>query len=145
MINNFFKSLSVFWIMFILFSCSYEETENLIIKDAHLYAPLKGSMMTSGYLSIKNVSSESIQVSSIDCSPVRAEVHETTLNADGMMNMSKIDSITLEANSSTIFVPGGKHVMFWGLSGFNKEYLPCSFNLVDQDPVNFKFLVQERG
>ena len=86
-----------------------------------------------------------IQISSIDCSPVRAEVHETIVNSEGLMTMSKVSSIILDANSSTIFVPGGKHVMFWGLSGFDKEYLLCSFLLVDNDPVDFKFFVKKRG
>jgi copper(I)-binding protein len=86
-----------------------------------------------------------VEISSIDCSPVRAEIHETIVNSEGFMTMSKVSSITLDANSSTIFVPGGKHVMFWGLSGFDNEYLSCAFLLDDSDPVDFKFFVKKRG
>ena len=54
--------------------------EGLIIKDAHLYVPLNGSMMTGGYLSISNVTEESIEIIEIDCSPYRAEIHETKID-----------------------------------------------------------------
>ncbi|MBL6899689.1 MAG: copper chaperone PCu(A)C [SAR86 cluster bacterium] len=102
-------------------------------------------MMTSGYLSIVNKSDENIEILSIDCSPIRAEIHETTINAEGLMKMTKPDSVILESQSSTIFVPGGKHIMFWGLNGFDSKYLPCSFSLIDGDSINFNFLVQTRG
>ena len=143
--TNLFKIFSIFWVAVILVSCTNVEKETIIIKDAHLYVPLKGSMMTSGYLSISNQTMNDVEISSIDCSPVRAEIHETIVNSEGLMTMSKVSSITLDANSSTIFVPGGKHVMFWGLSGFDKEYLSCSFLLVDSYPVDFKFFVKKRG
>jgi copper(I)-binding protein len=102
-------------------------------------------MMTSGYLSIVNKSNENIEILSIDCSPIRAEIHETTINAKGLMKMTKLSSVVLESQSSTIFVPGGKHIMFWGLNGFDSKYLPCSFSFVDGDSINFNFLVQTRG
>lgn len=101
--------------------------------------------MTSGYLSIVNESDENIEILSIDCSPIRAEIHETTINAKGLMKMTKPNSVVLESQSSTIFVPGGKHIMFWGLNGFDSKYLPCSFSFVDGDSINFNFLVQTRG
>jgi copper(I)-binding protein len=102
-------------------------------------------MMTSGYLSIVNKSDENIEILSIDCSPIRAEIHETTINAKGLMKMTKPNSVVLESQSSTIFVPGGKHIMFWGLNEFDSKYLPCSFSFVDGDSINFNFLVQTRG
>ena len=83
--KNLFKIFSIFWAAVILASCTNVEKEKIIIKDAHLYVPLKGSMMTSGYLSISNQTTNDIQISSIDCSPVRAEVHETIVNSEGLM------------------------------------------------------------
>ena len=127
-----------------MISCAETSPVKVIIKDAHLYVPLKGSMMTSGYLSIVNKSNENIEILSIDCSPIRAEIHETTINAKGLMKMTKPNSV-LESQSSTIFVPGGKHIMFWGLNEFDSKYLPCSFSFVDGDSINFNFLVQTRG
>ena len=128
-----------------MISCAETSPVKVIIKDAHLYVPLKGSMMTSGYLSIVNKSNENIEILSIDCSPIRAEIHETTINAKGLMKMTKPNSVVLESQSSTIFVPGGKHIMFWVLNEFDSKYLPCSFLFADGDSINFNFLVQTRG
>ena len=128
-----------------MISCAETSPVKVIIKDAHLYVPLKGSMMTSGYLSIVNKSNENFEILSIDCSPISAEIHETTINAKGLMKMTKPNSVVLESQSSTIFVPGGKHIMFWGLNEFDSKYLPCSFSFVDGDSINFNFLVQTRG
>ena len=128
-----------------MISCAETSPVKVIIEDAHLYVPLKGSTMTSGYLSIVNESDENIEILSIDCSPIRAEIHETTINAKGLMKMTKPNSVVLESQSSTIFVPGGKHIMFWGLNEFDSKYLPCSFSFVDGDSINFNFLVQTRG
>ena len=124
-----------------MISCAETSPVKVIIKDAHLYVPLKGSMMTSGYLSIVNKSDENIEILSIDCSPIRAEIHETIINAKGLMKMTKPNSVVLESQSSTIFVPGGKHIMFWGLNGFDSKYLPCSFSFVDGESINFNFLL----
>jgi|TARA_B100000767_G_scaffold96766_1_gene92899 copper(I)-binding protein len=143
--NKFFKVFFVIIFSFIVISCAETSPVKVIIKDAHLYVPLKGSMMTSGYLSIVNKSNENIEILSIDCSPIRAEIHETTINAKGLMKMTKPNSVVLESQSSTIFVPGGKHIMFWGLNEFDSKYLPCSFSFVDGDSINFNFLVQTRG
>ena len=117
----------------------------MIIKDAHLYVPLKGSMMTSGYLSMENTANKSFEITGISCSSSRAEIHETKINTAGIMTMEKRDRFVLTSFEKIIFVPGGKHIMLWGLSDPTENYLDCSFNVYDEDPINFKFTVQKRG
>ena len=117
----------------------------MIIKDAHLYVPLKGSMMTSGYLSIENTANKSFKITGISCSSSRAEIHETKVNTKGIMTMEKKDTFVLNPFEKIIFVPGGKHIMLSGLSDLTESYLDCSFNVYDEDPINFKFTVQKRG
>ena len=117
----------------------------MIIKDAHLYVPLKGSMMTSGYLSMENTANKSFEITGISCSSSRAEIHETKVNAKGIMTMEKKDTFVLNPFEKIIFVPGGKHIMLWGLSDATESYLDCSFNVYDEDQINFKFKVQKRG
>ena len=101
--------------------------------------------MTSGYLSITNTSTKAIEINGIDCLQIRAEIHETTLNAQGTMKMKKVDSFLLKPGTSSIFVPGGKHVMFWGLNNYDNEHLKCNFIVADGDAIEINFLVQERG
>ena len=146
MINNFFKSLSVFWIMFILFSCSYEETENLIIKDAHLYLPLKGSEMAAGYLRLENNQTKKIVISSIECRKVKASLHETIVDSEGVMKMKKLEMFVVDPGSNVNLMPGGKHVMFSGLKEFKESVLTCAFssNTGVEFPFAFEVLKNER-
>ena len=101
--------------------------------------------MTSGYLSMENTSNKSFEITGISCSSPRAEIHETKINAAGIMTMEKRDRFVLTPFEKIIFVPGGKHIMLWGLSDLTENYLDCSFNVYDEDPINFKFTVQKRG
>ena len=142
--KSLFKASLMSLLLVIVTNCT-RSPEGLIIKDSHLYVPLNGSMMTGGYLSISNVTEESIEIIEIDCSPYRAEIHETKIDNQGMMKMERLESLELNRDSQIIFVPGGKHIMFWGLSGFKGAYLDCSFKLKDKDPIMFKFEVLKRG
>lgn len=147
-INRMIRVLRLVVISFlisVLASCSENQYSKVIIKDPHLYVPLNGSMMTSGYLGIYNESSDIIEIKGIDCSPIRAEIHETKMNSQEGMSMKKIDSFLLEPGENSIFVPGGKHVMFWGLNNYNSEYLRCIFLVSAGQPIEINFLVEERG
>ena len=145
MTKHFFKVIFISFFTFIIIGCSKQIPQEVIIKDAHVYVPLKGSMMTSGYLSMENTSNKSFEITGISCSSSRAEIHETKVNAAGIMTMEKQDTFVLNPFEKIIFVPGGKHIMLWGLSDPTENYLDCSFNVYDEDPINFKFTVLKRG
>ena len=143
-IKNLFKASLIGLLLVIITNCT-RSPEVLEIKDAHLYVPLNGSMMTGGYLSVSNITTEPIEILEINCSPYRAEIHETKMDEKGMMKMERLQSLELNPGSKIIFVPGGKHIMFWGLSDFQETYLDCSFKLKDKDSIMFKFEVLKRG
>jgi len=143
-ITHPFKASLIGLFLVIITNCT-RSPEVLVIKDAHLYIPLSGSMMTGGYLSVSNIKDETIEILEIDCSPYRAEIHETKMDAKGMMKMERLQGLELNPGSKIIFVPGGKHIMFWGLSDFQETYLDCSFKLKDKDSIMFKFEVLKRG
>jgi len=138
-----FFCIKVFF--FTLLSCSDYKSQNIIIKDAHLYLPLNGLNMTSGYMNINNETKEAIEILGIDCSPLRAEIHETTMNSEGIMKMTKINSLKLSPESSNIFAPGGKHFMLWGMDNFQEKQLKCSLIVAGAEPLEFIFSVQDRG
>ena len=145
MTKYFFKVIFISFFTFLIIGCSKQNPQEVIIKDAHLYAPLKGSMMTSGYLSMENTANKSFEIIGISCLSSRAEIHETKVSASGIMTMEKKDTFVLNPFEKIIFVPGGKHIMLWGMSDPNEKYLDCSFNVYDEDPINFKFTLQKRG
>ena len=145
MTKYFFKVIFIGFFTFMIISCSKQTPQEVIIKDAHLYVPLKGAMMTSGYLSMENTANKSFEIIGISCLSSRAEIHETKVSASGIMTMEKKDTFVLNPFEKIIFVPGGKHIMLWGLSDPTEKYLDCSFNVYNEDSINFKFTVQERG
>ena len=138
------KAFVISLVIGIVTNCT-RSPEGIVIKDAHLYTPLKGSMMTGGYLSVSNNNDDVIEIKGIDCAPFRAEIHETKIDSMGIMKMEKVESLPLNAGSQIIFVPGGIHIMLWGLSDFKKAELECSFELLDKDPIMFNFEVLSRG
>ena len=138
------KAFVISLVIGIVTNCT-RSPEGIVIKDAHLYTPLKGSMMTGGYLSVSNNNDDVIEIKGIDCAPFKAEIHETKIDSMGIMKMEKVESLSLNAGSQIIFVPGGIHIMLWGLSDFKKAELECSFELIDKDPIMFNFEVLSRG
>ena len=141
---NLAKIFCLYFIFFIAIGCTNTEPTSLIINDAHLNAPLKGVKITSGYMSIRNNTKKTIEVTDIDCSPLRAEIHETILNKQGNMKMQEVKSFLIGPESGTIFSPGGKHIMLWGLDEFNDKELDCLLILKNENPIPFNFLVQDR-
>ena len=102
-------------------------------------------MITSGYLSMENTSNKSFKITGISCSSSAAAIHETKINAAGIMKMEKKDTFVLNPFEKIIFVPGGKHIMLSGLSDLAENYLNCAFKVFDEDPMNFKFKILKRG
>jgi copper(I)-binding protein len=45
----------------------------------------------------------------------RAEIHESAKDANGMVKMTPLASLDLPVGSEVKFVPGGKHVMLFGM------------------------------
>ena len=52
--------------------------------------PLKGSTMTSGYLSMENTANKSFEIIGISCLSSRAEIHETKVMPQNMTMEKRI-------------------------------------------------------
>ena len=52
--NKFFIIFSIFIYCLVIPGCNDTSKPGIIIKDAHLYLPLKGTDMTAGYLRLEN-------------------------------------------------------------------------------------------
>ena len=62
--------------------CNDINKPDIIIKDAHLYLPLKGAEMAAGYLRLENNQTKKIVISSIECRKVKASLHETIVGSE---------------------------------------------------------------
>ena len=126
--------------------CNDISSPDIIIKDAHLYLPLKGKEMAAGYLRIENNQTKKIVISSIECEKVEASLHETIADSEGVMKMKKLEMFDVDPGSHTNFMPRGKHVMFSGLKEFKESLLMCAFlsNTGVEFPFAFEVLRHER-
>ena len=98
-----------------LFSCSISENETfVVIQDAYLNKPLKGSHSTAAYMNLKNRSEDRIIEKSLSCTNVLAEFHQTEISDLGVLRMKKLDLIILEPKTEKRFEPMKEHIMLMG-------------------------------
>jgi len=144
--NKFFSIFSIFIYCLVITGCNDTSKLGIIIKDAHLYLPLKGTDISAGYFRLENNQNKKIVINSIECEKVKASIHETILNSDGVMKMKKLEMFAVEAKSNLNFMPGGKHVMFSGLKEFEESILVCAFlsNTGIEIPITFEVLKNEQ-
>ena len=143
--DKFFIIFCIFIYCLVIAGCNDNSKPSIIIKDAHLYLPLKGNDMSAGYLRLENNQLKKIVISSIECEKVKASIHETILNSEGVIKMKKLEMFVIDAESNLNFMPGGKHVMFSGLKEFKESVLMCAFlsNSGIEIPFTFEVLTNE--
>ncbi len=111
----------IFFFLISFFSISCSDSHNLShveIDNAYIKLPLKGINSSAGYLTLKNKSKNSIELSGISCEASdTSSFHDTYINKySGMMSMTKLDKLSIESGYEISFKPGGKHLMIEGLS-----------------------------
>ena len=125
-----------------LSGCNDISNPDIIIKDAHLYMPLEVSDMTAGYLRLENRQLKKINISAIECKKVKASLHETVIDLEGMIKMKKLEMFSVGPESHVNFIPGGMHIMFSGLKEFKESILMCAFLSVSGIEIPFVFEVR---
>ena len=144
--NKFLNIFCIFVYCLLMPGCNDINKPDIIIKDAHLYLPLKGAEMAAGYLRLENNQTKKIVISSIECRKIEASLHETIVDSEGVMKMKKLEMFVVDPGSHVNFMPGGKHVMFSGLREFEESVLTCAFssNTGVEFPFSFEVLTNER-
>ena len=125
-----------------LSGCNDISNPGIIIKDAHLHVPLEGADMSAGYLRLENRQLKKINISSIECKKVKASLHETVIDLEGMIKMKKLELFSVGPESHVNFIPGGMHIMFSGLKEFKESILICAFLSVSGIEIPFVFEVR---
>ncbi|MGF7006150.1 copper chaperone PCu(A)C [Aminobacter sp. BE322] len=108
-----------------------------------------GARVAGGYLVVKNEGSEADRLVSIrsDISE-KAEVHEMSVGADGVMKMRQItDGVEIPAGGEVAFKSGSYHIMFIGLKAPVKEAEKFSATLTFEKAgtVTVEFAVDKMG
>lgn len=87
---------------------------------AYVFAPLPGKSVTVAYGVLENTGTSTQQLLAIsvpDDNPwaETVEIHEH-VHADGMMQMRKLDSLSLAGGTQQALAPGAIHLMVFGVS-----------------------------
>lgn len=102
--------LLVLYLAVLVASCG-ESGPPLTATGVVAFAPLPGSEVSAAYLTLHNHSQEALTIQQVS-SPefAKVEIHES-MTVDDVIRMRRLDSLTLDAGTSTQFVSGGKHLM----------------------------------
>lgn len=84
------------------------------VMNAWVREAVPESPVIGGYLTLVNGGEEAVTVANIESTQFDSiEIHKMAA-VDGMMQMQRIDDITIDAGNSLVLKPGGKHLMMMG-------------------------------
>jgi protein SCO1/2 len=94
-----------------VFSKSRLQKDLVAIMDAWVREPIVESDFHAGYFTLFNVSDSPVSLVSIKTNSYeKVEIHEMT-HVDGLMKMSKVDTLDIAPGRKATLEPGGKHLM----------------------------------
>ena len=103
-------------LMFIIAGCSSSDAP-LVATDVKINAPLPGMNMSAGYLTLHNNTSAAITITHVSSPQFGSvEMHETIIRA-GISRMVDRGEVTIPADESVSFEPGGRHLMLMRPTG----------------------------
>lgn len=89
----------------------------LRVADAWMRPTVGAGRTTAAYMTVANSAGEDDTLKSARSAKAKAvEIHETTMNDDGVMQMRHVeDGLVVPAGSSLVLKPAGAHIMVMGL------------------------------
>lgn len=134
--------MKIFKFLFIfIFSLNVFAAE-MKINAAHIKANQPGQNITAGFIKILSDSTLKItQINSKDAKKI--EIHSMRMEkgpyGDSIMKMRKIENPTIQANKEYILMPGGDHLMIYGLKKQLNPNDTFEINFVLEDENNYTF------
>lgn len=105
------RGLSIALLWLVAAGCTPGDGPPLVATDVTAYAPLSGARTTVAYLELHNDSGAAVTITRVS-SPdfARVEWHETIVE-NGVGRMVPLENPVIDAGSSLLLQPGGKHLM----------------------------------
>jgi len=99
------------FLLVLLVGACTSDAPPLTISDVVIKKPMPGMMMSAGYFSLNNNTSEPVVITHVTSPQFGSvEMHESVVE-DGIARMLKLGELTLPPGSAVDFIPGGKHLM----------------------------------
>jgi len=104
------------------------EVKNLTFEQAYVRAPIPGTKNTAGYMKLINHSDTEITLVKAESHfSDRVEFHDHIME-NGVMRMTQVPVVKIEAKSSLEFSSGGLHLMLLDLAKNNKSDGPIAIS-----------------
>lgn len=125
---------------------SWAGNSALIVENAWSPSAPPGMMMHAGYLVIKNVSEESMEITGFSSPYYQSVSLHDTVTEDGIHKMIEIEHPRLEPQGTIAMVPGGKHLMLMGPSQPQKESseIPIIIELNNGESIPVSLVIKQR-
>lgn len=116
-------------IVFSLAACTHEDP--IVVSGAWLRPPAPGTHVAAGYFDIANRGDTSIDLVGASSDLAGAvEIHSQTHDGD-MMQMRRLDKLTLAPGETTTLAPGGTHLMLLQFGDVTSHQIPITLTFSD--------------
>ena len=109
-----------------LCSCGSSEKPPFVATDIVITEPMPGNSMSAGYVTLSNNTRASIELTHVVSPDFESiEMHESIVE-NGIAKMRRIDSLSIQAGSTSKLERGGKHLMLMRRTG-SSDTISLSF------------------
>lgn len=90
--------------------------DRVTVDDAWVRLPAVPGRPGAAYFTLHGGPSDATLINVSADIAIRAEMHESMTGAGGMAGMKPLASVAVPAKADTVFAPGGRHVMLFGIN-----------------------------
>jgi copper(I)-binding protein len=109
-----------------LCSCTSTDKPPFVATDMVITEPIPGTSMSAGYVTLSNNTRASIELTHVVSPDFESiEMHESIVE-NGIAKMRRIDSLSIQAGSTSKLERGGKHLMLMRRTG-SSDTISLSF------------------
>ena len=90
--------------------------DRVTVDDAWVRLPAVPGRPGAAYFTLHGGPSDATRINVSADIAIRAEMHESMTGAGGMAGMKPLASVAVPAKADTVFAPGGRHVMLFGIN-----------------------------
>ena len=115
------RVLVLMLLIVLLSACGGPPQPDLVASDVVVARPMPGKAMTAAYLTLRNNSDRTINITRVSSSEYSLiQIHETTIE-DGIARMRPLPQLEIPAGDEVKLERGGKHLMLMRPAGQSEE------------------------
>lgn len=119
--------LAISTLFVLLASCGQSHTK-VSVDDAWVRTPLPSKTTTAAYVLFKNLTKDTITLTSADSETIGAIEFHKSETRDGRHRMIKLDTLEIPAKDSLKLEPGGLHLMLFRIKEVEEDRHVISFH-----------------